>query len=41
MNYREVELDSVEFDSRVIERVVNDAVDSYIEHYMKKDDCDC
>jgi hypothetical protein len=41
MNYREVELDSIEFDSRVIERVVNDAVDSYIEHYMKKDDCDC
>ena len=41
MNYREVELDSVEFDSRVIERVVNDAVDSYIEHYMKKDDCGC
>jgi len=41
MNYREVELDSVEFDSRVIERVVNDAVDSYIDYYMKKDDCDC
>ena len=41
MNYREVELDSVEFDSRVIERVVNDAVDSCIEHYMKEDDCGC
>jgi hypothetical protein len=41
MNYREVELDSVEFDSGVIERVVNDAVDSYIDHYMKKDDCGC
>jgi hypothetical protein len=41
MNYREVELDSVEFDSRVIERVVNDAVDSYIDYYMKEDDCDC
>jgi hypothetical protein len=41
MNYKEVELDSIDFDDHSITRAVNDAIDTWIENYMKKDDCGC
>jgi hypothetical protein len=41
MNYKEVELDSIDFDDHSIKRAVNDAIDTWIENYMKKDDCGC
>jgi hypothetical protein len=41
MNYKEVELDSIDFNDHSITRAVNDAIDTWIENYMKKDDCGC
>ena len=41
MNYKEVELDSIDFNDRSITRAVNDAIDIWIENYMKEDDCGC
>lgn len=41
MNYREVELDSIDFNEHSILRAVNDAIDVWIESYMKEDDCGC
>jgi len=41
MNYREVELNSVDFNDHSITRAVNDAIDIWIESYLKEDDCGC
>ena len=42
MNYKEVELNSIDFDTHSIKNVIENALDNWIdENWNKKDDCGC
>jgi hypothetical protein len=42
MNYKEVEIDDIDFDTHSIKNVIENVLDNWIdENWNKKDDCDC
>jgi hypothetical protein len=41
MNYREVELDSIDLDSSRIEKLVKDTINDWLESANDDNDCDC
>jgi hypothetical protein len=42
MNYKEVEIDNIDFDTHSIKNVIENVLDTWIdENWNKKDDCGC
>ena len=42
MNYKEVEIDDIDFDTHSIRNVIESVLDNWIDkNWNKKDDCDC